>query len=181
MGDGIMTNYPLPITHYPLPIKMNVLELEKYATELGARLLGQGCYLVTAESCTGGWLAEAVTAIPGSSSWFDRGFVVYSNAAKQELLGVRKETLAKYGAVSEQTVLEMVKGALTHSQSQVGIAITGIAGPGGGTSDKPVGTVWIAYAFPNNTYAQYNFFSGDRTRIREQAVISALQRLSHGL
>jgi nicotinamide-nucleotide amidase len=160
---------------------MNLIELEKYATELGARLLGQGWYLVTAESCTGGWIAQAVTAIPGSSAWFERGFVVYSNAAKQELLGVRPETLAKYGAVSEQTVLEMVNGALAHSHAQVGVAISGIAGPSGGTADKPVGTVWIAYAFPNNIYAQYNYFSGDRTRIREQAVITALQRLSHGL
>jgi nicotinamide-nucleotide amidase len=90
--------------------------------------------------------SEAVTAIAGSSAWFDRGFVTYSNAAKQELLDVRPETLAKYGAVSEQTVLEMVKGALAHSHAQVGVAISGIADPSGGTPEKPVGTVWIAYA-----------------------------------
>ena len=160
---------------------MNLIELEYLATELGARLQQQGLYLVTAESCTGGLLAEAVTAIAGSSVWFDRGFVTYSNAAKQEILGVHHETLTKYGAVSEQTALEMVKGALAHSQAQVGVSITGIAGPSGGTSNKPVGTVWIAYAFPNNTYAQHNYFTGDRTGIRKQAVITALQRLLQGL
>jgi nicotinamide-nucleotide amidase len=159
---------------------MNIIELEKKATELGAGLGEQGWYLVTAESCTGGWVAEAVTAIAGSSAWFDRGFVTYSNVAKQEILDVRPETLAKYGAVSEQTVLEMVNGALAHSRAQVGVAISGIAGPSGGTPDKPVGTVWFAYAFPNNIYAQCHHFSGDRRHIREQAVISALQSLLHG-
>jgi nicotinamide-nucleotide amidase len=168
------------VWHYKLKF-MNIIELEKYATELGACLQQNGLYLVTAESCTGGWVATAVTAISGSSAWFDRGFVTYSNAAKQELLSVHHETLVKYGAVSEQTVLEMVNGALAHSQAQVGVAISGIAGPSGGTPDKPVGTVWIAYAFPHNTYAQHNYFSGDRTRIREQAVITALQKLLHGL
>ncbi len=160
---------------------MNKLELEYFATELGARLKQQGWYLVTAESCTGGWVAQAVTSIAGSSAWFDRGFVVYSNAAKQEILGVKPETLTQHGAVSEQTVLEMVKGAITHSQAQVGVAISGIAGPSGGTYDKPVGTIWTAYAFPNNTYAVRSYFSGDRTRIREQTVIAALQRLLQGV
>ncbi len=160
---------------------MNIIELEKLTTELGACLSKHACYLVTAESCTGGWISEAVTAIAGSSAWFDRGFVTYSNAAKQEILDVRPQTLAKYGAVSEQTVLEMVNGALAHSQAQVGVAISGIAGPSGGTADKPVGTVWLAYAFPNNIYAQCHHFSGDRRRIREQAVITALQSLLHGL
>jgi nicotinamide-nucleotide amidase len=121
--------------------------------------------------------SEAVTAIAGSSAWFDRGFVTYSNAAKQELLDVRPETLAKYGAVSEQTVLEMVKGALAHSHAQVGVAISGIAGPSGGTLDKPVGTVWIAYAFPHNTSAQRYYFSGNRNSIRKQSVITALRQL----
>lgn len=157
------------------------MELEYFATQLGARLQQQGWYLVTAESCTGGWVAQAVTSIAGSSAWFDRGFVVYSDAAKQELLDVHPETLANHGAISEQTVLEMVKGALARSQAQVGVAISGIAGPSGGTADKPVGTVWIAYAFPDHVFAQCNFFSGDRHRIREQTVITALQRLLHGL
>jgi nicotinamide-nucleotide amidase len=160
---------------------MNKLELEYFATELGARLKQQGWYLVTAESCTGGWVAQAVTSIAGSSAWFDRGFVAYSNAAKQEILDVKPETLTQHGAVSEQAVLEMVKGAITHSRAQVGVAISGIAGPSGGTYDKPVGTVWTAYAFPNNIYAVRSYFSGDRTRIREQTVIAALQRLLQGV
>ena len=152
-------------------------KLAEFATELGKHLQQQGWYLVTAESCTGGWIASAVTAIAGSSAWFDRGFVTYSNAAKQELLDVRPETLAKYGAVSEQTVLEMLKGALAHSHAQVGVAISGIAGPSGGMPDKPVGTVWIAYAFPHNSYAQRYYFSGNRNSIREQSVITALRQL----
>jgi nicotinamide-nucleotide amidase len=162
------------------------LDLEPIATELGACLQQNGWYLVTAESCTGGWIAQAVTAIAGSSAWFDRGFVTYSNAAKQEMLDVRSDTLAKYGAVSEQTVLEMVNGALAQSHAQVGIAISGIAGPSGGTIDKPVGTVWIAYAFPDKTDAQHfeaskYCFSGNRYSIREQAVKTALQTLSQKL
>jgi nicotinamide-nucleotide amidase len=160
---------------------MNIREIEYFATEVGARLQKQGWYLVTAESCTGGWLAEAITAIPGSSKWFDRGFVAYSNPAKQDMLKVSPETLTKYGAVSEQTAIEMVKGALAHSQAHVGIAITGLAGPSGGTSQKPVGTVWIAYASPNSIYAQRSFFPGDRHSIRYQAVITALQRLSQAI
>lgn len=154
-----------------------MLELEHFATQLGARLKQQGLYLVTAESCTGGWLAQAITSVPGSSTWFERGFVTYSNLAKQELLAVKAETIASYGAVSEQTALEMVTGALAQSQAQVAVAITGVAGPNGGSPEKPVGTVWIAYALPNNTYAQHNYFFGDRNRIREQAVIAALHRL----
>jgi nicotinamide-nucleotide amidase len=152
-------------------------KLAEFATELGRHLQQHGWYLVTAESCTGGGIASAVTAIAGSSAWFDRGFVTYSNAAKQELLDVRPETLAKYGAVSEQTVLEMVKGALAHSHAQVGVAISGIAGPSGGTPDKPVGTIWIAYASPHNTFAQRYYFSGNRNSIREQSVITALRQL----
>ena len=155
-----------------------VLKIEKYATELGTYLTQNNWFLVTAESCTGGWIAQAMTAIAGSSAWFERGFVTYSNTAKQEMLGVRAETLAKYGAVSEQVVLEMVNGAIQHSQSQVGIATSGIAGPTGGTVAKPVGTVWIAYALPDNTYAQLHHFHGDRQSIREQTVVTALQQFS---
>jgi len=159
---------------------MNV-QLEYFATELGARLQKHGYYLVVAESCTGGWVAEAITSVPGSSHWFDRGFVAYSEAAKREMLGVDPDTLAKYGAVSEQTALEMLKGALARSKAQVGIAITGIAGPTGGTAQRPVGTVWIAYAFAGSIYAQRSFFSGDRRSIRHQAAVTALQRLLQGL
>ena len=151
--------------------------LEKYAAKLGTYLQQNHWYIVTAESCTGGWIAQAITAIAGSSAWFERGFITYSYAAKQEILGVNPKTLAKYGAVSEQVVLEMVNGALQYSQSQVGIATSGIAGPTGGTDDKPVGTVWIAYAFPHNTYAKLYHFHGNRYTIREQTVITALQQL----
>ncbi|MDM8560363.1 CinA family protein [Candidatus Parabeggiatoa sp. HSG14] len=160
---------------------MNLRELDHLAAELGAHLQQNNWHLVTAESCTGGWLAEAVTAIAGSSAWFDRGFITYSNVAKQEMLGVSSETLAKYGAVSKQTVLEMVNGALAHSHAQVGVAISGIAGPSGGTPDKPIGTVWIAYAVPHNVYAQHNYFRGGRFSIRQQAVMTVLERLAHGL
>lgn len=160
---------------------MSIIDIEHFALQLGAHLQRQGWYLVTAESCTGGWLAEAVTSVAGSSAWFDRGFVTYSDAAKQEILAVNAATLAQHGAVSEATVLEMVAGALARSQAQVGVAISGIAGPSGGTLEKPVGTVWIAYALPQRIYAQKSFFSGDRRSIREQTVITALQRLTQGI
>ncbi len=120
--------------------------LEALAQELGAALLAKGWRLAGAESCTGGWAAQACTAIAGSSAWFERGFVTYSNEAKQELLGVRAETLAAHGAVSEATAREMAGGALAHSRAQCAYAITGIAGPAGGSPDKPVGTVWFAWA-----------------------------------
>ncbi|MCK5719098.1 MAG: CinA family protein, partial [Thiomargarita sp.] len=114
-------------------------ELEQYANSLGQLLREKAWRLVTAESCTGGWIAQTVTSVNGSSDWFDCGFVSYSNTSKQALLGVKTETLEQYGAVSKPVVLEMVQGAISQSQTQVGIAISGIAGPGGGTEDKPVG------------------------------------------
>jgi len=130
--------------------------------------------LVTAESCTGGGLAYAITAIPGSSKWFERGFVTYSNESKQELLGVSSNTLEKYGAVSEQTVIEMAHGALRNSHADFSIAITGIAGPDGGTAEKPVGTVWFAWGTKDKIQSQLKFFQGDRKSIREQAIEYAL-------
>lgn len=151
--------------------------LHSLATELGQRLQHRGWYLVTAESCTGGWVAQAVTAIAGSSNWFDRGFVTYSNHAKQDMLGVPSEILTRYGAVSEQTVLAMVAGALSRSRAQVAVAISGIAGPTGGTPLKPVGTVWIGYGVLQTHIARCYQLNGDRHRIREQAVIEALQGL----
>jgi len=155
----------------------NAQEIELLATELGQLLQKQGWYLVTAESCTGGWIAQAVTSIVGSSGWFDRGFVTYSNVAKQEMLDVSAETLTQYGAVSEQTVLAMVQGALKQSHAQVAIAISGIAGPGGGTFDKPVGTIWIATAILNRCEAQRYLLIGDREQIRVQSVKIALHTL----
>lgn len=150
---------------------VNQAQLETLAGQLGEALLERGWLLAAAESCTGGWAAQALTAIPGSSAWFDRGFVTYSNAAKQEMLGVRRETLAQYGAVSEETAGEMAEGALRHSHAQLAFAITGIAGPTGGSSGKPVGTVCFAWAFADRaTETAVEHFMGDRREVRAQSV-----------
>ena len=134
--------------------------------------------LATAESCTGGWVAQAITSLAGSSLWFERGFVTYSNQSKQELLGVKQSTLDHYGAVSEQTALEMAQGALKNSHADVSLAITGLAGPDGGQEDKPVGCVYFAWAGKNfDIQVERQHFSGTRSAIREQAVKFALERL----
>ena len=134
--------------------------------------------LATAESCTGGWVGQVVTAVPGSSHWFDRGFITYTNNAKQQMLGVSTDLLARYGAVSEQTARAMAEGALERSDAQVSLAITGIAGPGGGTRDKPVGTVCFAWAMEDrDTQTKRLQFDGDRQAIRQQAVAEALSGL----
>ena len=146
------------------------------ATLVGARLKAQAAMLASAESCTGGWVAQAVTAVAGSSEWFERGFVTYSNAAKTEMLGVKDDTLDAHGAVSEQTAREMAEGALRHSRAQVAVAITGIAGPSGGSPEKPVGTVCFAWSSAMGaTVAQTRQFKGDRESVRRQSVIVALQ------
>ena len=153
-------------------------ELETLATRVGADLAARGVMLATAESCTGGWVAEAVTAISGSSGWFERGFVTYSNAAKESMLGVRPGTLDLHGAVSEAVAGEMACGALAHSRAQVAVAITGVAGPGGGSPDKPVGTVcfgWARAGAPARTETRH--FDGDRTTVRRQSVRHALEGL----
>ena len=153
-------------------------ELQRQAERLGASLRDAKQMLVTAESCTGGWIAKAVTDVAGSSDWFDCGLAAYSYEAKQRLLGVRAETLEHFGAVSRETVLEMVSGALVHSGSTIAVAVTGIAGPGGGTDDKPVGTVWIAWkrrgGYPQ---AELLHFDGDREAVRRQTVAAALRGL----
>lgn len=155
---------------------MAVNEPEALAAELGEALLARGWQLAAAESCTGGWLAQAVTAIAGSSNWFDRGFVTYSNEAKQDMLGVRADSLAQHGAVSEAVVREMVVGALAHSRADLALAISGIAGPTGGSAEKPVGTVWIAWGLRDGAQrAQCFRFDGDRAAVRRQSVIAALQ------
>lgn len=134
--------------------------------------------LATAESCTGGWLAQVVTAIPGSSAWFDRGFITYSNQAKQDMLGVSPATLEAHGAVSEDTAREMAIGARSHSKAHISASISGIAGPGGGTRQKPVGTVCIGWAMQDGTpLATTCRLSGDREEIRSRAVASALRGL----
>jgi len=144
--------------------------LEGLARRLGVALESRGLLLATAESCTGGWVSMALTAVPGSSRWFDRGFVTYSNAAKQEMLGVPAATLETHGAVSEATAQAMVHGAIEHSDASVALAITGIAGPGGGTVDKPVGTVCFAWSVDGDCSSSTCQFDGDRAAIRRQAV-----------
>lgn len=143
-------------------------------TELGGHLRRRGWWLACAESCTGGGIAAALTDIAGSSAWFDRGFVTYSNEAKQDMLGVSGTTLAHFGAVSRETVLEMASGALAHSRAQLSVAVSGIAGPGGGTPDKPVGTVWLAWATQDLVSAHCARFTGGRARVRAAAVDAAL-------
>lgn len=151
-------------------------ELDTLAQEVGAALKAHGMMLATAESCTGGWVGEAVTSVAGSSHWYDRGFITYTNASKQEMLGVAETTLAEYGAVSEPTVREMAAGALKHSHAHLALAISGIAGPGGATPDKPVGTVCMAWVARNGAGQSQTFhFQGDRTAVRRQAVLAALQ------
>lgn len=153
-------------------------ELEKLAEEVGKLLLQRGESLVVAESCTGGWLAQSLTAIAGSSGWFDRGFVTYSNAAKSDMLGVPELTIARHGAVSEPTARLMAQGALARSLGDWAVAVTGIAGPSGGTPEKPVGTVCFAWAGKDGgCEAQTARFSGDRAEVREQSVGHALRGL----
>ena len=149
--------------------------MDDLAKRVGQRLKAASAVLVTAESCTGGWAAQVVTSVAGSSAWFDRGFITYSNAAKAEVLGVRAETLAKHGAVSEETAREMALGALARSQGSVALSITGVAGPGGGTKEKPVGTVCFAWARVDRVRAETKRFSGDRESVRRQSVIRALE------
>ncbi len=148
------------------------------ARQLGALLAARGVMMTAAESCTGGWLAKAVTDVAGSSGWFDRGFVTYSNASKQDMLGVEARIIGQHGAVSEATVRAMAEGALVRSAADVSVAISGIAGPGGGTPDKPVGTVWMAWAQRGKpTLSRLFLFAGDRAAVRAQAVIAAIEGL----
>lgn len=150
--------------------------MDELARKVGRRLKSANAVLVTAESCTGGWAAQAITSVAGSSEWFERGFVVYSNAAKLELLGVRGETLQRHGAVSEQTAAEMASGALARSKASVALSITGVAGPGGGSRDKPVGTVCFAWARSTGWIrAETRLLAGDRESVRRQSVVHALQ------
>lgn len=131
--------------------------------------------LVTAESCTGGWVAQSATAIPGSSEWFERGYVTYSNAAKQEALGVSKATLERHGAVSEPTARAMARGALRRSRGTIAVSVTGIAGPGGGSPGKPVGTVCFAWAQGRKIRSETRRYKGGRRNVRRQSVVHALR------
>ena len=152
-------------------------DLTLLATELGGILKARGWMLALAESCTGGMAAEAVTSVVGSSTWFERGFVTYSNAAKIEMLGVSAETLDRFGAVSEETAREMALGALKHSHANVAISITGIAGPDGGTPEKPVGTVCFAWAYADKIISATKKTNGNRQQIRHLSVETAFKEL----
>ena len=153
-------------------------KLTELSQQLAKLLLQQQKQLAVAESCTGGWLAKTLTDVAGSSQWFERGFVSYSNAAKQEMLGVRPKTLLRDGAVSTAVVQEMALGALTHSQADISVAISGIAGPGGAIPGKPVGTVCFSWALKNDIYhKETKHFEGDRDAVRLQAVVFALEGL----
>jgi nicotinamide-nucleotide amidase len=147
------------------------------AAKLGAAALARGAMIATAESCTGGLVAGAVTAVAGSSAWFERGFVTYSNLAKEQQLGVAPSTIERFGAVSEETAKEMAQGAIRRSPAQWAVAVTGIAGPEGGSPDKPVGTVWFAWAGPDHVQTLKRQFRGDRTAVRETSVRVALEGL----
>jgi len=150
------------------------MDRAKTVSKLAAHLLQRGWWLSCAESCTGGGIAAALTDVAGSSAWFDRGFVTYSNRAKQEMLGVSLGTLKDFGAVSRETAVEMAKGALLYSNAQLSVAVTGIAGPGGGTESKPVGTVWIAWASEQGVSVVGERFHGDRAAVRAATVDAAL-------
>lgn len=148
---------------------------------LGQTLLESGLQLVTAESCTGGLIGAAITDVPGSSRWYHRGFITYSNEAKEDMLGLERDTLCTYGAVSREVVLAMLHGALLKSGANLGVAVSGIAGPDGGTEDKPVGTVWIAWGDSQRSNAEKYLFTGDRQQVREAAVLQSLGHLSDHL
>lgn len=150
-------------------------ELAAWAMHVAADVQHRRLMLVTAESCTGGWIAKTLTDLPGSSAWFDAGVVSYGNDAKVSLLGVNPATLDRHGAVSEETALEMVSGALGRFGAGVAVAVTGIAGPTGGTPDKPVGTVWVGWQRRGGSPRAKRFhFSGDREAVRRQTVAAAL-------
>jgi len=155
---------------------VNDLVLFELAERVGAALQAQGLMMATAESCTGGWIAQALTAVPGSSNWFERGFVTYTYISKREMLGVSEQTLEAHGAVSEATVREMVTGALAHSHAQIAVAVSGIAGPSGGLPGKPVGTVCFAWSVKNGEpKTALQLFPGDREMVRRASVKFALK------
>ncbi|MBK0099645.1 nicotinamide-nucleotide amidase [Erwinia sp. S63] len=157
---------------------MNDQQLQQLSQRIGEQLKKRKATVTAAESCTGGWIAKVFTDISGSSAWFERGFVTYSNEAKQQMVGVQTATLAQYGAVSEQTVREMARGACNAAAAEFGIAVSGIAGPDGGSTEKPVGTVWLAIAGPGDrVLTQRQLFAGDRDAVRRQSVAWALQTL----
>jgi len=152
--------------------------MESIAKQIGEKLARKSWFLTTAESCTGGMISMLITDIAGSSKWFDRGFITYSNQAKQQMLGVSEQTILNFGAVSHETVREMANGAIENSNAQVSIAISGVAGPDGGSEEKPVGTVLIAWKVPERDVLTERFqFQGNRQEIRQQAAQLSLEKL----
>ena len=151
--------------------------IEELVKQLAAKLTEKGWMLATAESCTGGMIAAACTDLAGSSQWFDRGFVTYSNEAKTEMLGVPAELIAKHGAVSEEVVRAMAEGAIRHSRAQVSIAVTGVAGPGGGSVEKPVGTVWVGWCVGRSIHSMPLNLQSTRAQIRKETASHALKTL----
>ncbi|MCU5773040.1 nicotinamide-nucleotide amidase [Erwiniaceae bacterium BAC15a-03b] len=153
-------------------------QLNQLSTEIGVRLQRRNATVTAAESCTGGWISKVITDIAGSSAWFERSFVTYSNEAKQQLIGVTAVTLEQFGAVSEQVVREMALGALQAAHADFAISVSGIAGPDGGTAEKPTGTVWFGFASADGTLlTRRQLFAGDREAVRRQATAYALQTL----
>ena len=158
-------------------LAQEVQALDANLTQISLRLLARRHMLATAESCTGGMIAAACTDLSGSSQWFERGFVTYSNEAKAEMLGVPSGLIEQHGAVSEPVARAMADGALTHSRAQVSLAVTGVAGPTGGTEAKPVGTVWFAWCVGGQTHSEMQHFAGDRAAVRTATLRYALKRL----
>jgi nicotinamide-nucleotide amidase len=151
--------------------------LAALARRAGEALLARGWQAATAESCTGGWVAKALTDVPGSSQWFGTGFVTYADAAKARELGVAEELLAEHGAVSEAVACALATGARQRAEVDAAVAVTGIAGPGGGSAEKPVGTVWFAWAYPDGLASEQRHFAGGRDAVRRFAVAHALEGL----
>ena len=153
--------------------------ISQLSAEIGKTLGAHNATVTFAESCTGGGVAHAITAVPGSSAWFGSGFVTYANSAKHKILGVSSELLDAQGAVSEPVVVQMAEGAVAAAGADFGVAISGIAGPGGGTAEKPVGTVWFCWTGPQGSLTQKHCFLGDRAEVREQAITISLKELLH--
>jgi nicotinamide-nucleotide amidase len=162
-------------------VVVNVDDLQDRALEIGEALRRRGWRLATAESCTGGLIAAACTSVAGSSDWFERGFVTYSNEAKSELLGVPPALIARHGAVSEEVAHAMASGVLQRAPVQLAVAVTGIAGPGGGSPAKPVGTVWLAWGAADALRAERLQLPGDRSAVRRQTVEQAFRRVGEAL
>ncbi len=156
-----------------------LIEIETETALLSKALIDRGWRVATAESCTAGWIAKSLTDPAGSTAWFERGFVTYSNEAKEEMLGVQRQTLDEYGAVSEATVQEMAAGALKNSHAEIAVAVSGIAGPSGGSAEKPVGLVWLGWQRKDGlSHFESQRFDGDRDAVRAQTVVAALQGLN---